>query len=1138
MPDEPVPFDLCGPLPGPGVTLLEASAGTGKTFTIAALTARFVAEGTPIDDILAVTFTRMATAELRDRVRARLASAESQLGLFVDAGGPLPSSDGVVHLLAQGAAEEVGARRRRLSDALAVFDAATITTTHGFCQLMLAGLGVAGSVGIRPELIEDANDVVDEAVDDLYLRRVLGWGVPAFPRRVARQIAREAVANQTTSLQPDPGDSVPGRQRRLAEAARQEVAKRLLDRNLLTFDDLLVRLRAALADDRRGRDARRLLRSRYRVVLIDEFQDTDPVQWDVVRLAFGDGRTTLVLIGDPKQAIYSFRGADVYAYLDAARLATRRYTLSDNWRSDEGLLAAYDALLAPVHLGHPDIPYRRVAATAAHRRPGLIGAPMAQALRIRMLRTADGLVRLTSKGAQKDAARDWIAGDLANDVVRLLTAEATLAEPQSGSNGESRRVLPGDIAVLVRTNQQAAAVQAALRDVRIPAVMGGTESVFTSTSARHWLRLLEALEQPSSRSRAVAVALTPLIGMSPAQVAGADETTWELLHARLHQWAEVLRRFGVAALARTVLAAEAVPARVLRQPSGERQLTDFGHVAQLLHAEAASSQLGAPALRAWMARRIDESDSETTDAEDRSRRLDSDADAVQVLTIHRAKGLEFPVVYCPFLWDAGPVPRIGQPVVFHDQDHGHRRTLDVGVSEPGPAYRAHLQAAHDEQRGEDLRLLYVALSRARHQAVIWWVRAYESEHSPLGRVLMFRDADGHVPSSAKYAPRDADVGRRLQQLATQLPTHISVEYCDAYTSISWVGAPPPPPRLLTASFGRQLDLSWRRTSYTAITSVDRGDAVSSEPEQPGTTDEPATAGGANADRGSATADEGRLRARPCLLGGTPGGAEVGTFVHQVLERVDFSAPDLTAAVSSAIMAEQARRSVSIGSPDALMAGLVAALSTPLGPLAEGRCLRDVPRGDRVDELHFELPIAGGDDPTGEVLMGDLARLFNSHTDAYGALAGYGIRLASPELASHLRGYLSGSIDAVLRLTAKEGPTRFLVIDYKTNWLAPAGELLTAWHYRPEALDAEMQLAHYPLQALLYLVALHRYLRWRLPDYDPVKNLGGVLYTFLRGMLGPDSPHASGRPCGVFGWRPPVGLVIGLSDLIDRGLDKR
>jgi exodeoxyribonuclease V beta subunit len=1137
----PAPFDVRAPLPGCGVTVLEASAGTGKTWTIAALTARLVAEGVVrLDQILAVTFTRMATAELRDRIRTRLVETEARLGAYVDHGQAPPPDDQLTGLLAEGPPDEVAPRRARLSDALAGFDEATITTTHGFCQLMLSSLGVAGQ-GADATLIEDADDTVDEVVDDLYLRGVRHWGQLPFGRRVALDIGRVTVAHPDARLEPAPGQDPAGYQRRLAEGVRTEVARRLLDANLLTYDDLLVRLRETLAAPGRGQAAASLLRERYRVVLVDEFQDTDPVQWEVVKRAFGDGTTTLVLIGDPKQAIYSFRGADVFAYLDAARSATARLTLGENWRSDAGLLEAYDALFDPLRLGHAEIPYRTVTAAPAHRHPGLVGAPVDAPLRVRVLHASDGLARRTPKGlVQKDAAVEWVAGDLAADVVRLLSSGARIVE-------RDEDIEAGDVAVLVRTNRQAGIVHAALRAAGVPAVIGGTESVFGSPAARHWLRLLEALEQPSRRPQAAAVALTPFVGLTAGQVAGAGEQQWEELQSKLYRWAEILRRRGVAALRRHVFSAEGLPGRVLGEASGERELTDLAHIAQLLHAEGTAGQLGPPALRAWLANRIDEAADDTgAEADERSRRLDSDAEAVQVLTVHRAKGLEFPVLYCPFLWDASNPPRSGRPVVYHDASPDHRRTLDVGVAAAdSPAYLDHLALARREQRDEDLRLMYVALTRACHQAVIWWVKAYECQHSPLARMLMFRQPDGTVPDTGKYVPRDGDVQARFEELAARVPGRINVERCGRYEPAKWAGRLRSLTDLDLASFDRTLDLQWRRTSYTGITAASHDEAVGSEPEDPGITDEPSGPGLGDGEAGpqaawsstgaSTTEDEAPLRAVLSPMAEVETGAEVGTFVHAVLERIDFAAGDLTAEVAAAIEAERSRRPLPLGPEGALAAGLVAALSTPLGPVAGGQALRHLGRADRLDELGFELPLAGGDQPSGEVLLPDVARIFAAHTHPGDPLQDYPGRLASPVLASHLRGYLTGSLDLVARFPGADGTPRFVVLDYKTNWLAPEGEALSAWHYRPAALDAEMQRAHYPLQAVLYLVALHRYLRWRLPGYDPAVHLGGALYLFLRGMTGPDAPTVAGSTSGVFAWSPPSALVTELSDLLDGGV---
>ena len=281
----------------------------------------------------------------------------------------------------------------------------------------------------------------------------------------------------------------------------------------------------------------------------------------------------------------------------------------------------------------------------------------------------------------------------------------------------------------------------------------------------------------------------------------------------------------------------------------------------------------------------------------------------------------------------------------------------------------------------------------------------------------------------------------------------------------------------------------------------------------------------------------------------PGGTRVGTLVHDVLEATDFAAGDLEAELAAQVAAARARRSVDLGDEALVVRGLAAAIETPLGPLATssaaapplapsaaggsaaGLRLRDVARADRLDELVFELPLAGGDRAVGSVTPPAIGEVLARHLASDDPVRAYADRLADPTLRHAVRGYLTGSIDLVLR-----AGDRFLVVDYKTNRLGAPEEELTAWHHRPAALAEEMQRSHYVLQALLYTVALHRYLRWRLPAYDPDAHLGGVLYLFLRGMTGPDTPVVGGVPCGVFSWRPPSAAVLELSDLLDRGVD--
>ncbi len=718
-------------------------------------------------------------------------------------------------------------------------------------------------------------------------------------------------------------------------------------------------------------------------------------------------------------------------------------------------------------------------------------------------------------------AREAIASDLAAQTVELLGAKLTiLRRHRDGSDAGEEQLGAGHIAVLVRSNKEAFIVRDALHEVGVPAVIGGAGSVFLSEPAREWLRLLEALERPTARDRASLAALTQFVGWSAAQLAGATEDAWEDLHWDLHRWAGVLRDKGVATLYETVCSERGVPARVLAQENGDRFMTDLRHVAQLLHEAAVTEGVGATAMANWLGRRISESE-RAVESEDRTRRLESDADAVQVITIHRSKGLEFPIVLCPYAWD-GYIHPVDVPV-YHDPDHGNERTIDVGTS--APELKQHKQWEEQEGQGEDLRLLYVALTRARHQVVLWWASAWFTANSPLSRLLFDRDAAGAVaPKGRKKSRPDAEVEAAFAALGPE----VSVERVTRSPGIAWQGATTPVADLEAARFARSLDAGWRRLSYSSITSqVHDQQAIASEPEQPLIADEDPVLPVWNAGEGPS---DDVLRSVALGLGDMPGGTLVGTVLHSVLEHVEFDAPNLEEEVRRALTDELAWRNTEVGDVEAVVAGLCTAIALPLGADMGGVSLRDVPRARRLDEMAFELPLLGGDRPSGELEVADIATHLDEHLPSDDPVRAYAARLRDGTVSRELRGYLNGSLDLVFRLD--DG--RYVLADYKTNKLGPPDEALTAWHYRPAAVQAEMLQAHYPLQALLYSVALHRYLRWRLPGYRAADNLGGVLYLFLRGMSAAEPVLVDDRPCGVWSWCPPPRLVEELSDLFAQG----
>jgi exodeoxyribonuclease V beta subunit len=1096
-------FDLAGPLPT-GTTLLEASAGTGKTFTVAALVARYVAEqGVPLDQLLVITFGRAASQELRERVRDQLVHAERALA-------DPEAADRDHPVIASLLEKDVELRHRRLRDALASFDAATIATTHQFCQTVLRSLGVAGDTDTGAALVESLDDLVVEVVDDVYLRRFGHLADdPPFGRAVALTLARIVVGDAHAELAAaDDAESEAGARVAFAHEVRDEIERRKRRLGILSYDDLLGRLAAALDDD--DAPARQRMRQRWRIVLVDEFQDTDPKQWEVLDRAFS-GHATMVLIGDPKQAIYAFRGGDVITYLAAAATATTRATLDTNRRSDADLVDRLQVALRGAALGDPRIVVRDV--TAAHPGSRLAGAPFPAPFRLRQVerrgfKLARGLIRA-------DDARRHIAADCAADIATLLASHATW---------DDEPIAARHVAVLVGEWSHAELVRAALADRGIPAVVGGGTKLLTSPAGDEWLCLLEALEQPHRSARVRAAALTSFVGRTLTELdAGGEELTDELSD-RLRGWALLLRGRGVAALFEAT-EERGLTARVLGKVGGERLLTDLRHLAQTLHETARRESLGLTGLLEWL-----RSERENV-ASERVRRLDSDAAAVQITTVHQSKGLQYPVVHLPFA--SMNFVRSVDVARYHDE----LGTRMVDVAGAGSRWSEHEQTHLSEEAGEELRDLYVALTRAQSQVVTWWAPTRNTPDGGLHR-LVFGRQPGQVDVPDSQGVRDDAYATKVLGLLDELggpAPELSVVADDApATAARSVG------ELAARVFEREVDTDWRRTSYSGLIRVQEQPAgVSSEPEVEPTDDEPERGpwDPPEPERSGPSETEASLLARSPVISpmaDLPSGASFGSLVHGVLELADPDAPDLRADLVTRAREQLHWWPVSVEAEE-IAEALMPSQHTSLGSLASNLRLVDIPMRDRLCELDFEFPLTGGDRPRAAragVRLGDVAGLLRRHLPADDPLASYADQLVGPLGEQAMRGYLSGSIDVVLRVPDGADGHRYVVVDYKTNLLGEPGTPLTSADYGRAEMAGAMLHSHYPLQALLYSVVLHRYLRWRLPAYDPATHLGGVLYLFLRGMCGPETPVVDGHVAGVFDWSPPAALVTDLSDLLE------
>lgn len=1135
MTAERTPFDLAGPLPT-GLTVLEASAGTGKTFTLSALAVRYVAEwGIPASALCIVSFTEAATAEIRGRVRRRLAEVADALEAAT--GVDAEHDDEVVAAVAAGCTDTERAQRTaRLRAAVTEFDAATITTIHGFCGRVLA-LG-GDPIGDGPASRSAAD--VDEVVNDLLLACAapsedggpLGLDQEAAatvgdlaPARVVEAVRAALQLPDADLLRlsepehpgPDAGDRLRKRfdkQRPMVVAAnaaarvveqatgtviarRQRARRRTVDRVVVDARDLLVRPESL------GLVA--ALRQRYRVVLIDEFQDTDRVQWELFRRAFvgGPDAASVVLVGDPKQSIYRFRGAELSAYLDAVAHADAVHTLARNWRSDEPVLRGLEVLLGGVTFGSDDVVFQPVAAApdrtdwALSPHPEAVFAP----IDVRVVpRPAEGTLKAPD-------ARAAITADLVATVGRLLGQGSEITDDDG-----PRRLRAGDIAVLTRSNHEASSVVAALAAAGIAAATSGATSVVETEAWAQWRRLLLALEQPSSSSAVRAAAVGWFGGHSLADLAVATDVQLAELHDRFRSWATLLASRGIPALL-AAACAHGVQDRLLARHGGERDLTDLEHIAELLQGATGGRPAPAGALRRLVDSpdvfgSADDGDSVVT------RRIDRDDDAVQVFTIHRSKGLEFGVVLCPFLWPKGRNTELQHAVL-----DGRRVISSAWVAGVKPDAAGDLEAAYAaEASGEQRRRLYVALTRARHGCVLWWAPLDDQHTSVLGDVLaQAAGLDGRPRSAAE-----------LHSLAAVDPLVLSVSEMRPAGSVAALTPPEEAagPTLDVASTTRVVDRAWRIWSFSSIK------AAGDDHDAPvlGGVDEPSlgadgrldgeidaeTAAGTDA----VTDAVGRPHEHvPGPLATAPGGTEFGTLVHHVLEEVDFTSRTLIDDLTDRCADALRHRRLRVGAED-LAVGLAAAIAAPLGgPLGALR-LADLDRRQRLDELVFDLPL-------GRLSAGLVGEVLADHLPPDDLLRPWARHLAASGNAVEVEGMLTGSIDLVARTA--DG-ARFWVADYKTNQLGQANTY--------GQLDLAQAMAHhdYPLQAVLYQVALHRFLRWRLPGYEPDEHLLGAAYLFLRGMVPADGSGGESRhQPGVFWWRPPTSAIVALDHLLATGV---
>lgn len=913
---------------------------------------------------------------------------------------------------------------------------------------------------------------------------------------------------------------------RFVEVAREEARRRREERHILFFDDLLSELRAALRPPDGNRLAD-LLRARYRFALIDEFQDTDPVQYEIFRRVWHfDGSDTraggLVLIGDPKQAIYSFRGADVFTYLAAHEDSEGdAHGLVTNWRSNSGLIAAVNTLFEqpeqPFSLDAIEFNAVSARADADHELsiPNRSGA----GLRVLMAdRKAAGDFLGEPVDEEKELPLRFGRTDLmsafARDVADLLDAGAEVG---------GRALTPSDIAVLCRRKGELARARRALEALGIPCVDRGDSDVFESREAWELVSIMSAMLRAGDPSLLRGALSTGAHGFDARAIAELtdDDPALAAVGERFAEYARAWSQSGFGRAFSDWRRGEGVTERLLGYDDGDRRLTNWLHLAELLqHIEndRSTSRIG---LIAWLERAIASPEARGEVGSEASLlRLERDDQAISLVTLHRSKGLEYEIVYLPSLWEdpsaRAPSARSAQdeskqrpPVRFFDGE-SKSRTLDLG----GPDYAEHAERAKEEALSEQMRLLYVGLTRAKQQCVVVW-GAVGAAHSktPLAWLLHAREwrAAGNDRTSSPAALKkwnDEKWHAAWQAIADEAGEGaISIETAELAPRKRWQSplierlplAFEPARRVLgspvtTTSFSALVRDSYRVAeplSGPLVTGRDRDSGVSSEMQQ------------AEADQTPDLA---------AAMHDFPRGAEAGTLLHEILEEVDFAGFD-EVAIRKLATATVERNGLEPGRIDQIVHVVESVARTPLRAEPETLRLADVAKGQLRPEIEFTLAasrLSQREKFTPETLSALLA------TSPEGTpLQCYADRVSRMSWRE-LNGYLRGFIDAVFR-----HGDRYYLIDYKSNHLGSQQA-----DYLPDRLLQPMIDHDYILQYLIYVIALDRHLGQRLEGYEYDKHFGGVYYLFLRGLA---QSHAPG--CGIFFDLPSFDIISRASALI-------
>ncbi len=1165
-----------------GRSLIEASAGTGKTYTIAALYLRALIEHNyRPQQILVVTFTKAATQELRERIRSLIKEA---LNFLLQQGddSDLDCDQVVEMILSRYPQQDWSKIQQHLADCLITMDESSIFTIHGFVHRVLSDSAFETGNLFEMELVDSDDDLLEVACNDFWRICTAKMDIAELemldtvfssPYRIKKEL-RQLLRGQDIRIIPDPStfsfttndyinackqaremwltnydeitglindatenkylhgasykpqlvndayelingffasdgvnlnipektkylrqdfivskkkkgldDKIPYHRffelwEQISETAyplsihfkikvlsdaKNYCADRLMQLKMrskvMAHDDVLDLLNWAMQNDVGGMLAG-MIRHKYPLAMIDEFQDTDNVQYQIFSSIY-PGDSNLIMIGDPKQAIYSFRGGDIFTYLQAQKETkeTNCFTLDTNWRSTSGLINAVNSVFSCRYepFIYNGIDFIDVNASGKHdAAPFEVAGKAAEPMTIWHIPLTDENLGERPKGfIKKDIAKQQVAYATAGEIVKLLDQKSQITV-------EGRSIKAKDITVLVRSGKQANLVIEALRDRGLACAYQGNDSVFASNQALELNMILHALAYPESESYLLAALATVTVGKTASQIVEMqqDERGWEQFSQLIFTLNQLWKKGHFIQAMFQFLHDMDIPSQCLQQTDGERQLTNLLHLIELLQ-QASQSTHGINGLLDWYQQQI----SDESVGDQKQLRLESDSDLINVVTIHKSKGLEYSVVFAPFLWDSG-TNRMSSAKFHQLEENGKATTvIDLGSDE----IKESKEQAAIEELAEEIRLLYVALTRAKHKCYISWGKVAYFTKSPLGYLLdeekkiidLVASSDNCIEfidipeSNSVYTDQNTDERQlKARDFTGSIPTSFAIS---SFTS-------------LAANVGHHHGNTGGIDSALIPSEAAQIQFQELAQEQ---------AGGSSLNSAS----------NQVGIFDFPKGARAGVFFHHIFENIDFQDAD---SEQTDLLIEKSLRKFGFDSGwfEVVKQNVLAVINCELGD--SEMSLDMIPESNRVDEMEFLLSHS-------KLTSSQVNFILNKY-EKYN-------RIDRPLEFGEIEGFLKGFVDLTFEYQGK-----YYIVDYKTNHLGNDYSL-----YNSESLQQSIIDHDYDLQYIIYSAALHKYLNQTMPDYSYETHFGGVYYLYLRGIDG------SGTS-GVFYDMPPQTLL--------------